>query len=108
MPTPVVSWLSPEVLDRMDQCLDSAPTETERYEWMKATPGKFGMRSMMGEVKRFEVIDEFGIAVDLHLRDVPAEPRWGVLDLPDLADSILGHYSDATPQTDDAWPRVQS
>ena len=69
----ITDRLSPEILEKMDRCLDTAPAETERYEWLKAHPGKFGMKSLKLEIKRLEFIKEFSIRSDIHLMDVPAE-----------------------------------
>lgn len=69
----ITDRLYPEILEKMDRCLDTAPAETERYEWLKAHPGKFGMKSLKLEIKRLEFIKEFSIRSDIHLMDVPAE-----------------------------------
>ena len=65
--------LSPEIRERMDQCLDARQDDKDRYEWMKTRPGKFGMKSLLGEIGRLQFINGFEINADLHLRDVPEE-----------------------------------
>lgn len=65
--------LSPEIRERMDRCLNTGHDEKDRYEWMKAKPGKFGMKSLLGEVERLRFISGFDIKADSHLRDVPDE-----------------------------------
>ncbi len=69
----ITDRLPPEILEKMDRCLDTAPQETGRYEWLKARPGKSGMKSLKREIKRLEFIKEFGIREDIYLRDVPTE-----------------------------------
>jgi TnpA family transposase len=65
--------ICPEIREKMDQCLNPALNDKDGYEWMKANPGKFGMKSLLREVKRLQFVNEFGIAANVHLKDVPDE-----------------------------------
>ncbi len=71
----IAERLGPEIRRKMDQCLDVVPPQTDRYEWMKATPGKSGLKCILREIERLRFIQEFGLQPDVHLRDVPAEVR---------------------------------
>ena len=65
--------LTPQIQEKMDQCLNPAPNDKDDYEWMKANPGKFGMKSLLREVKRLQFVNDFGIIANVHLKDVPDE-----------------------------------
>lgn len=69
----IANRLSPEIRQKMDQCLEGDKPETDRYEWMKANPGKSGLKCILREIERLRFIMEFGIEADLHLRDIPDE-----------------------------------
>jgi len=64
--------LGPEIREKMDKCLDLDPKDKEGYEWMQANPRKFGMKTLLSEIRRLEFVNEFGIKAD-HLNDVPDE-----------------------------------
>lgn len=65
--------LGPEIMDKMDKCLDFDPKDKERYDWIKASPRKFGMKTLLCEIRRLQFINEIGIRADIHLNDVPEE-----------------------------------
>lgn len=65
--------LSPEIMEKMDKCLDFDPKDKERYEWIKTNPRKFGMKTLLCEIRRLQFINEIGIEADIHLNDVPEE-----------------------------------
>lgn len=65
--------LGPEIREKMDKCLDFDPKDKERYEWIQVNPRKFGMKTLLGEIRRLQFINEIGINIDLHLSDVPDE-----------------------------------
>jgi TnpA family transposase len=67
----ITERLAPETREKMDQCLNPEANENDRYEWMKANPGKFGMKSLLRDIKRLQFVNEFEIKSELHLRDVP-------------------------------------
>jgi hypothetical protein len=51
--------------------MNSKMNENDRYEWIKATPRKSGMKTLPLEIKRLRIVNEFGINADFHLKDVP-------------------------------------
>ncbi len=65
--------LGPEIREKMDKCLDFDPKDKERYEWIQANPRKFGMKTLLCEIRRLQFVNEIGITADLHLSDVPEE-----------------------------------
>lgn len=67
----VAERIPSEIREKMDQCLSASQDEKDRYEWMKAKPGKFGMKSILLEIKRIQFINGFGINSDVYLKDVP-------------------------------------
>ena len=69
----IAGRLGPEIRQKMDQCLEGDKTEMDRYEWMKNTPGKSGLKCILREIERLRSILEFGINADLHLRGIPDE-----------------------------------
>lgn len=67
----IASSLDPEIKRKMDQCLNVDPQDKERYRWMKANPGKIGIKTLLREIKRLQFINEFGIQAEIHLTGVP-------------------------------------
>lgn len=65
--------LDPEIREKMDKCLAFDPKDKERYEWINANPRKFGMKTLLCEIRRLQFINDIGIKADIHLKDVPDE-----------------------------------
>ena len=64
---------APEIREKMDQCLNPGANDKDRYEWLKAHPGKFGVKSLLGEINRLQFVNEFEVKAALHLKDIPDE-----------------------------------
>lgn len=60
-----------EAREKMDQCLSLAPDSRDSYEWVKGYPGKFGMKTLLGEIRRLQFVNGFNLAANDHLKDVP-------------------------------------
>lgn len=69
----IANRIEPEVQKMMDQCLSVDPHDKERYRWMKANPGKTGIKTLLCEIKRLQFVNEFGIQAKIHLIGVPDE-----------------------------------
>jgi TnpA family transposase len=69
----IADRLAPEQRNKMDQCLNAGANEKDRYEWIKGTPGKFGVKSILAEIDRLRFVNSFGIKADEHLKDIPDE-----------------------------------
>ena len=67
----ITERLAPETLQKMDQCLNPALNDNDCYEWMKTNPKKFGMKTLLREIKRLQFVNEFKIKADIHLINVP-------------------------------------
>ena len=64
---------APEIREKMDQCLNPGANDKDRYEWLKAHPRKFGVKSLLGEINRLQFVNEFEVKAALHLKDIPDE-----------------------------------
>jgi len=64
--------LAPDIQGKMDECLEPSK-DKDRYEWMKALPGKAGMKTLLGEISRLQFVIIFGIKSNQHFRDIPDE-----------------------------------
>ena len=71
----IAGRIGPEIRQKIDQCLEADQPGTDRYAWMKATPGKSGLKCILREVERLRFIQEFGLKPNVHLRGVPSEVR---------------------------------
>ncbi len=63
--------LGPDIHKKIDECLNFDPEDKERHEWMKAKPRKFGLKTILLEIKRLQYVNDFEIKFDAHLAGVP-------------------------------------
>jgi TnpA family transposase len=67
----IADRLEPIIRDKIEQCLEIDPQKKERYRWMKAKPGKIGIKTLLREIKRLRFVNEFDIKADVHLTGIP-------------------------------------
>lgn len=67
----IADRLEPEIQKKMDLCLSVDPRDKERFRWMKANPGKIGIKTLLREINRLQFVNEFGIRAEIHLIGVP-------------------------------------
>lgn len=61
------------IREKMDKYLDFDPAEKKRYSWIKANPRKIGIKTLLIEIDKLKVVNEFGVRGDVHLLNVPDE-----------------------------------
>lgn len=52
------------------RCLNQEIESNDRYEWMKANTGKFGIKNLLNEIKRLQFIASFDLDIDI-LKEIP-------------------------------------
>jgi len=67
--------LAPEIRDKIDQCLKNTQSDEGHLGWMKANPGKLGIKSLLREISRLKFVNEFEIKEEIHLNGIPKEIR---------------------------------
>ena len=67
----ITDRLGPTIREIMDRGLDFDSDDKEAYSWMTANPRKIGIKTLLFEIKRLQIVNEFGIKADVHLVDVP-------------------------------------
>jgi TnpA family transposase len=57
----VFARVSPEARERMQACIAPLASGPETYDWMKAAPGKLGIKTILEEIRKLEYIRSFQI-----------------------------------------------
>jgi hypothetical protein len=57
----------------MNGCLNSEANAKNGYEWIKKNPGKFGLKTLLNEISRLQIVNSFKISAECHLKDIPKE-----------------------------------
>jgi hypothetical protein len=69
----ITDRLSPEQKERINNCLKSEVNARDSYEGIKKNPGKFGLKTLLNEISRLQIINSFKISAECHLQDIPEE-----------------------------------
>jgi hypothetical protein len=69
----ITDRIKPSIRKKMDLCLDVDPKDKERFGWMKAKPGKVGIKTLLREVRRLHFVNGFEIQPDAHLTEIPKD-----------------------------------
>lgn len=54
----ITDRIEPSVREKMDLCLDVDPQDKERFGWMKAKPGKVGIKTLLREIRRLRFVND--------------------------------------------------
>ena len=57
---------------KTDQCLAQETNSDDQYEWIKANPGKLGIKNLLTEIKRLQYVNSCGIKVEV-LKEIPED-----------------------------------
>lgn len=62
-----------KIRKKMDKYLDFDPADKKRYSWIKANPRKIGIKTLLLEIDKLNVVNDFGVRGTVHLSNVPDE-----------------------------------
>ena len=78
--------LSTESKGKIDQCLAQETNSDDQYEWIKANPGKLGIKNLLTEIKRLQYVNSCGIKEEgaaptrcTTLQAITGTPYWSTL-----------------------------